>query len=156
DMAKVIAPGTVRLERLLPGPIERVWSYLVEPDKRARWFAGGPMELKPGGKMELLFKHSNLTDEPPPAGYEAAAAGIKSPGTITRCEPPHALAFTWSEGDDASEVLFELRSEGDDVRLTLTHSRLPNRREMVDVGSGWHLHLAILEDLLRGETPRPF
>jgi len=28
----------------LPGPIERVWEYLTDPDKRARWFAGGPME----------------------------------------------------------------------------------------------------------------
>ena len=27
-------PGTVRLERLLPGPIERAWAYLTESDKR--------------------------------------------------------------------------------------------------------------------------
>ena len=27
--------ATVRLERMLPGPIERVWAYLVEPEKRA-------------------------------------------------------------------------------------------------------------------------
>ena len=34
-------PGTVRLERLLPGPIERVWAYLTESAKRATWFAAG-------------------------------------------------------------------------------------------------------------------
>lgn len=31
----VIAPGTIRFERLLPGPIERIRDYLTEPDKRA-------------------------------------------------------------------------------------------------------------------------
>ena len=27
---------TVRLERLLPGPIERVWTYLTDPEKRGK------------------------------------------------------------------------------------------------------------------------
>ena len=26
----------------------------------------------------------------------------------------------------------------------------------VDVSSGWHIHLDMLEDLLAGRTPRPF
>jgi uncharacterized protein YndB with AHSA1/START domain len=156
DIAQVIAPNTVRLERVLPGPIERIWSYLVEPKKRAQWFAGGPIELEPGGKMELFFKHDNLTDEPAPERYKAAAAGIKSPGVVTRCEPPHILGFTWGDRDEASEVLFELRDAGDDVLLVVTHSRLPNREEMVNVGSGWHLHLMVLDDLLRGKPRRPF
>ena len=29
-------PATVRIQRLLPGPIERVWAYLTESDLRAR------------------------------------------------------------------------------------------------------------------------
>jgi uncharacterized protein YndB with AHSA1/START domain len=32
--AEAVEPGTVRLERLLPGPIDRVWAYLTESDKR--------------------------------------------------------------------------------------------------------------------------
>lgn len=28
------ANDTIRFERMLPGPIERVWAHLVEPDKR--------------------------------------------------------------------------------------------------------------------------
>jgi uncharacterized protein YndB with AHSA1/START domain len=54
-------PGTVRLERLLPGPIERIWAYLTEPDKRAVWLAGGPMELRVGGRVELQFHHADLS-----------------------------------------------------------------------------------------------
>ncbi|CFN67405.1 Uncharacterised protein [Bordetella pertussis] len=32
---------SIRFERLLPGPIERVWAWLADADKRARWLAGG-------------------------------------------------------------------------------------------------------------------
>jgi hypothetical protein len=34
DYGVVTAPDTVHLERLLPGPIERVWSYLTDSEKR--------------------------------------------------------------------------------------------------------------------------
>jgi uncharacterized protein YndB with AHSA1/START domain len=156
DMGTVVAPGTVRIERVLPGPIERVWSYLVEPEKRAQWFAGGPMELVVGGKMELVFRHENLTDEPTPERFKPYASGWRSPAIVTRCEPPRVLAFTWGQGTDASEVAFELRSDGEDVVLTLTHTRLASRKDMVDVGSGWHLHLMFLGDVLRGHPRRPF
>ncbi|HXN86041.1 MAG TPA: hypothetical protein VN867_08215 [Candidatus Binataceae bacterium] len=44
---------------------------------------------------------------------------------------------------DLSEVSFELAAEDDKVRLILVHCRLPNRAEMVDVGGGWHTHLAV-------------
>ncbi len=36
-------PTTLTVERTLPGPIERVWAYLTEPDKRARWLGGGAL-----------------------------------------------------------------------------------------------------------------
>ena len=156
DFAKVTGPNTVRLERTFPGPIERLWSYLVEPDKRAQWFAGGPMQLAPGGEIRLYFQHKNLTDEPAPERYRKAAEGLESPGTITRCEPPNVLGFLWGAGGEASEVLFELTRQGKDVRLVLTHSRLSGRDEMVEVGSGWHLHLLMLDDLLRDKPRRPF
>ena len=35
DYGELLDENTVRFERLLPGPIERVWSYLTEGEKRA-------------------------------------------------------------------------------------------------------------------------
>jgi uncharacterized protein YndB with AHSA1/START domain len=49
----IVDTGTVRFERLVPGPIERVWSYLVDADKRSQWLAFGQLEPKVGGKFEL-------------------------------------------------------------------------------------------------------
>src|SRR5664279_1697249 len=37
---KFTTPAEVRLVRTLPGPIERVWEYLTDPEKRARKPAG--------------------------------------------------------------------------------------------------------------------
>jgi len=54
-------PGTIRFERLLPGPIERVWSYLTESKKRGKWLATGEMELRVGGNVELIFNHADLS-----------------------------------------------------------------------------------------------
>jgi len=38
--AQIIDADTVRFERLLPGPIERVWDHLTDPHLRRTWLAG--------------------------------------------------------------------------------------------------------------------
>jgi uncharacterized protein YndB with AHSA1/START domain len=36
-------PATLKIQRLLPGPIERVWAYLTEEELRRKWLAAGKM-----------------------------------------------------------------------------------------------------------------
>jgi len=154
-----IDASTVRFERLLPGPIERVWEYLSDGSKRAAWFAGGNTELKVGGKVELRFNNGSLSTLPdidPPQKYREYSADISFDGIVTQCDPPRLLAYTWNFEDENSEVCFELSEAGDRVRLVLTHRKLDSEREVVDVSAGWHTHLDILEDLLSGREPRPF
>jgi uncharacterized protein YndB with AHSA1/START domain len=157
EFGVVIERRTVRFERVLPGPIERVWAYLTEPDKRARWLAAGPMELRVGGRVALTFHNSELSPraEPPPEKYADCAEKSGFEGRLTRCEPPRLLSYTWGAGQD-SEVTFELTPRGEDVLLVLTHRRLGDRATMVSVGGGWHTHLGILADRLEGREPRPF
>lgn len=158
DYGVVTEPRTVRLKRLLPGPIERVWAYLTESEKRGKWFASGPMELRAGGKLEFHFHNSELApgSEQPPERYKECE-GMVSKGRVTRYEPPHVLSFMWGEEQgDESEVTFELTKEGDQVLLVLTHRNLRNRQEMVSVASGWHVHVGVLIDQLKGRQPEPF
>jgi uncharacterized protein YndB with AHSA1/START domain len=157
DHGVVTAPGTLRMERLLPGPIERVWAYLTESEKRAQWLAGGPMDLAPAGKLELTFRHADLSPvkEPTPDRYKQHEAGQVITGMITRCEPPRLLSFTWALGGE-TEVTFELVPKDDDVLLILTHRRIGDRGTLVGVSGGWHTHLGILADRLNGRTPQPF
>jgi uncharacterized protein YndB with AHSA1/START domain len=154
EFGVVTEARTLRIRRVLRGPIERVWAYLTESDKRGRWLASGPMELRVGGRVELTYRNSELSAhaEPAPDKYRKYE-GASFQGRITRCEPPRLLSYTWGDG---SEVTFELSPEGENVLLVLTHCRLPDRATMVRVGSGWHAHLGILVDQLEGREPRPF
>lgn len=152
----VTAPNTIRFERLLPGPIERVWSYLTESEKRAKWLASGAMDLRVGGDVELFWLHSNLdavVDEAP----ERYRNGHTMKAKITRCEPPHVLGYTWGARAEAlSEVVFELSARGNDVLLVLTHHRLPNHKDLLGISGGWHGHLDILAEHLHGRTSPAF
>jgi uncharacterized protein YndB with AHSA1/START domain len=158
DYATTPEARTVRLERVLPGPIERVWAYLTESEKRGKWFASGPMELRAGGKLEFHFDNSKLTPykETTPERFKECD-GMTSRGRVTRCEPPRVLSFSWNEEHGGtSEVTFELSTLDKDVLLVLTHRRLPNRSEMVSVAGGWHVHVALLIAHLKEEQPQPF
>jgi uncharacterized protein YndB with AHSA1/START domain len=151
-------PAEVRLVRTLPGPIERVWEYLTDPDKRARWFAGGPMEQRVGGKVRLEMRHSCIapTETPPEAFKKSHEGGKTFEGTVTRCEPPHVLAFTFGS-DNESEAIFELTPQGKDVLLVLTHrSTGEDIPYMHEFAAGWHTHVAQLIAQLEGVTPPPF
>ena len=153
---KFTSPSEIRIVRTLPGPIERVWEYLTDPEKRSRWFASGPMEQRAGGKMHLDFRHSNIApDATPPDEVKKAHEGGKGfDGTVTRCEPPHLLAFTFGS-DGESEVTFQLTQQGKDVLLVLTHrSTGGDIPYMHEFGAGWHTHFAQLIALLEG-APRP-
>lgn len=151
-------PGEVRIVRTLPGPIERVWQYLTDPEKRARWFAGGPMELRQGGQVTFLVNHRKLVpDEPIPEAYLATHGTERQmTGTVTRYEPQRVLAFTFDHYGK-SEATFELTPQGSDVLLVLTHrGQGGDLAYMAGFASGWHAHLAHLIALLSGAPPPPF
>lgn len=153
---KFTRPGEVRIVRTLPGPIERVWEYLTDPKKRARWFCGGALEQKAGGTVEFAMVHKNLApEETPPAKYaHVQDPGVTFEGRVLRCEPPRLLVYTF--GSDDSEVTFELTPQGNQVRLVLTHRTrgAEEQAELTNYASGWHTHLALLVAELEG-TPRP-
>ncbi len=154
----VLETGTVRFERLLPGPIERVWEYLTDSDKRGKWLSTGKMDLRDGGKVEHIFRNTELSaDKNTPEKYRQYEGKCMA-GRILRCEPPRLLSYTWNESrpGEPSEVTFELSSRGKEVLLVLTHRRLPDDGSMLNVSGGWHTHLGILEDQLNGQEPRPF
>jgi len=156
---QVMPPDSIRFERRLPGPIERVWSYLTDSEKRGTWLASGPMDLRPGGRADLQFQHANITDHPEPAPerFKCHDSGVGHECRVVRCEAPRLLTLAWSHGSKASsEVTFELSPAGQEVLLVLTHRRLPDRDEMRLVSGGWHTHLAILEDELSRRERRAF
>lgn len=156
EYGKITEPATIRFERMLPGPIELVWEYLTDSEKRGRWLAAGPMEPRVGSKFALSYENERLSPDrtPPPEKYKGRGRATTQ-HTVTRFEPPRFLSITWGDESNPSEVSFELSAEGDQVRLILTHRRLP-RTAMLNVGPGWHTHLDILNDVMNARTPSAF
>lgn len=152
----VTTPDTVRIERLLPGPAERLWAYLTDSEKRRRWLAAGEMEPFVDGRVEHLFRHRELSHEPTPERYKHFETSPAMLGKVTEWDPPRLLAYRWPGDEGASEVSFELFPEGRDVRLVVTHRRLPDTETMISVASGWEAHLGILADRLSEREPRGF
>ena len=152
DHGTLINTAEVRFVRLLPGPIERVWAFITDPEKRKLWLAGGTTASTPGTSFQLQFENRSheLPGETVPEKHKEHACAIGSDATITRHEPPHVHAFIWGEG----EVIFELSPQDEQVKLVLTHRKLPNNDELLSVSGGWHIHLTVLVSKLTG-TPQP-
>ncbi|WP_328407766.1 SRPBCC family protein [Nocardia sp. NBC_00403] len=153
EYGEVVDTTTIRVERLLPGPIERVWIYLTDVDKRATWLAGGLLEPHTGGRIEHVFRIHELTGE-----GKATDIADRRHGEVLEWDPPHRLRHTWSTSGDLadSEVTFTLEQAGEKVRLTVTHTKLPTRGEMINIASGWHTHLDILQARLEQRAPDKF
>lgn len=146
------APDTLRIERLLPGPIERVWSWLTDSDRRRKWLAAGDMPLAKGAEFTLTWRNDELTT-PPGARPEGFGAEHSMTSRILAIDPPRRLAFTFGNN---GEVEITLAPKGDGVLLTLTHTRIPDRNMRVMVSSGWHAHLDVLKARLEGTEAAPF
>ena len=137
---ELIEPTTLKIQRLLPGPVERIWAYLTDSELRRKWLAAGEMEMKTGAPFELVWRNSELNDPP-----ERAAGGLlrRAPDA----EPDHrtrsaAQAFIRMEQQRRRYV--RTGAEGRKVLLTVTHRRLPDRSTMLKVSAGWHMHLDVL------------
>ena len=155
-----IGDNAIRFQRVLPGPIDRVWAYLTESDTRATWLAAGETELEPGGKVEMIFRNKDLSaqaDDPPPAKYADMPDCVSFCGRVIECDPPQLLVHSWESSEENTEVRYELSEQADGkVLLTLTHTRLDDREERLGVAAGWHTHLDILVDVMDGREPQPF
>ena len=152
--------NTVRFERLLPGPIEKVWPFLADSDKRGQWFTSGRLPDKVGEAWEMRYHHSSYSPHkaPPPPGYEKVdQEDVTMPSLLLAIEPPHRLAFSFGNSikqGEYSEVDIRLTPQADGmVKLTLTHSRLRDHDHTLKVSVGWHSHLAMLEHRAAGRVP---
>ena len=141
--------NTLRIQRRLPGSIERVWSYLTDSDLRRQWLASGTMPLRAGASFELVWRNDELSAsaaERPDGFSEESRATCQ----FIDVDPPRLMRYIWP---GVGEVCIELESLDDGVLLTLTHSQLIGDRLILNVCAGWHAHLALLMAHLEGIAP---
>jgi len=149
---RLTEPATLTIERLLPGPVSRIWAYLTDAEMRRKWLADGEMEQKAGSTFELVWRNDELSDRPSvrPDGF---AEEMRMTSWLLDVQAQKRLVFTWGE---SGEVSFDLAPQGEEVLLTVTHRRISDRTNLLMVGAGWHMHLDILAARLTGDPVEPF
>lgn len=144
-------PATLTITRLLPGPVERIWSYLTDGELRRQWLAAGAMEPMAGAPVELVWRNDELTD-PPGARPEGFGDEHRMTCEVLAIDAPRLLAISWGS---TGGVTFTLAEKGDEVLLTIVHSRVEDPSVLLNVSAGWHSHVDVLEAKLRGIMPTP-
>jgi uncharacterized protein YndB with AHSA1/START domain len=136
---------TVRFDRRLRHPVERVWEALTDPDELRSWWGDTKLELVEGGLFQLRWRN---TDE---NGHVATLDG-----TITTIDPPRLLEISADWGSTApgqpgtrTHLTWELEPDGDHTLLHFTN-KLDAPTQDVRTAAGWHLHLDALATVLAG------
>jgi uncharacterized protein YndB with AHSA1/START domain len=150
---ELIDANTLRIERLLPGPVERLWDYLVKSELRQTWLAAGDMVVEAGTAVELVWRNDELTSPP---GRRPANISEENRMKVSILEVEVLRKLTISWGSEDSTVTFELQPKERDVLLTVTHRNIPSRDSLLNVAPGWHAHLDVLSSVLRSADAAPF
>ena len=143
DLGQDLRLPAVRFERVLPGPVERVWAHLTDCSSLPGWYSDdSAIEPREGGAVRLMGGHVR--------------------GVVTQWTPHRKFAHTWNvfDGDAAqspypeSYLAFELEPRRNAVALTLLHlpvlERFAPQNKM-----GWHTFLDILAAALGGQPVQP-
>lgn len=137
--------GTLRIERLLPAPPERVFLAWTDPAEMGGW-------LSPVGTADVV------ADVRVGGRFTVAMVGdgrrIEHEGEYLEIDPPRRLRFTWRSpytGPEPGIVTVELDPVPGGTRLALTHAALPEGAVESHAG-GWG---SILDRLAQAVEARP-
>ncbi|QFT77710.1 SRPBCC family protein [Erythrobacter sp. THAF29] len=158
DYGRQTGPQELEFNRRFEASIEKVWEFLVDPEKRKMWFCGGSTEDHVGGAIVFEFDHRRLSDSAPPEKYANEEVATHH-GEILEYDPPKRLAFTWFEsaGAQASTVEITLVPDGSDAtELRLVHKGVTGRDMLIGVLAGWHGHFDLLAEVLAGDRTTDF
>lgn len=152
-------PDTLVFERRFDVAPAALWSWIIDPDKRAKWLAGGEWELNPGGRLEFVFRNGDLClpGDSIPAKYADSPDEVRLSGELIAIDEPHHVEFAMIEPDGTkSRVRIELVQDGEGTCLRLTQYDLSGLSGAGGIAAGWHTHLDIFSAVAAGETPPSF
>jgi uncharacterized protein YndB with AHSA1/START domain len=137
----------IRVERLLPAPIEDVFDALTDAARMADWFSPvGRAEVEAdavvGGRLRVVMIEGDVR--------------LEHDGEFLDVRRPTRLSFTWRSpytGAEPTVVTIDLSDEGGTTRLVLLHDRLPPEERASHAG-GWGAILDRLSAVVAPSTGR--
>ncbi|OGF17089.1 MAG: hypothetical protein A2W00_00970 [Candidatus Eisenbacteria bacterium RBG_16_71_46] len=128
---------TLRIERTIAAPREKVFEAWTEAESLKRWFAPSDeyripvaqVDLRAGGRYRIEMHHSSGKVHTVVGEYREIVA-------------PSRLVFSWRWEDDPASpetlVTVEFHARGDATELELTHERFPNAEARENHAKGWN------------------
>ena len=129
---------TIRFERHLAHPVEKVWRAVTERDRLNQWF---PNDVGVDTITEGATLHYTFRDNEGPAGD----------GTVIEFDPPRLLVLDWYD----AILRIELTAEGDGTRFVFSHTIEDDGERPVRDSAGWHVCIEHLAATLDGGPPVP-
>jgi uncharacterized protein YndB with AHSA1/START domain len=136
---------TVRVTRVLPADIHRVFDAWSSAEAMSKWWVVEPSwkakvasDFRVGGKYRVEMHRDDGTV-------------FVAWGEYLAIEPPRRLVFTWHSAAPAiqnSKVTIELTRVGASTELTVIHELLPDTPEGRAHAIGWEGTLAVLANHL--------
>src|SRR5277367_3984565 len=126
---------------------EKLWQALIEPEFTRQFWVGTWQECdwKPGASWRLMIPDGRVADS----------------GEVLEIDPPRRLVLKWRNefkqelrAEGYSRMTYELESQGEMVKLTVTHEiDQPDSKFLQAVSNGWPMILASVKSLLEtGES----
>ncbi|MFC6161724.1 SRPBCC family protein [Kribbella jiaozuonensis] len=138
----------IRIERVLPATIGRVYDAWTRAELLARWYCPNP-------KLDLKVQ----ADVRVGGEYVVEMGPHVVRGSYLEVQPPSRLVFSWKwEGteDEPTRVEVELTEVADGTRMVLSHTGFANAEDAANHQLGWDPELTRLADLLESVTaPQP-
>lgn len=138
---------TLRFERPLDHPPEKVWRAITENNELAHWFPAAIHGAREKGAA-LRFV---MPPEPGQTPADSPVEGPTQPGEMLMFDPPRTLEYSW----DGEILRWELHPRNGGTLLILSHTFEDESKAARDA-SGWDVCLASLESRLAGRPSEPF
>jgi uncharacterized protein YndB with AHSA1/START domain/predicted Ser/Thr protein kinase len=130
--------STIRIEKHIAAPPERVFAVWIDPDRMADWYAPsddfgptiGEVDPQVGGAYRIGMLLPGRTD------YRFVS------GHYSRVDAPRTLSFTWGwepyqPGWPETQITIEFRPRGGGTDLVLTHERFRDETDKDRHAEGW-------------------
>ena len=137
--------SSISIEKIYKISVEKIWDAWTKPSLIMKWFGSDPdgkvliaeLDVRPGGKFEITFQDSDLT--------EHTCSGIYG-----EVKPLTKLTFSWqwkSEPGVESFIILLLTPDGKSTRMQFEHKNLGSNSKH-DYAKGWQNTFSRLEGLL--------
>ncbi|MER7249797.1 SRPBCC domain-containing protein [Kribbella sp. NPDC000426] len=138
----------IRIERVLPATIGRVYDAWTRAELLARWYCPNP-------KLDLLVQ----ADVRVGGEYVVEMGPHVVRGSYLEVEPPSRLVFSWKwDGteDEPTRVEVALTEVADGTRMVLSHTGFADAEDAANHRLGWEPEVGRLVALLESVTaPQP-